>query len=827
MKNQRTEMSTQSKHKSQLFKRSALAPAIATALVTLFLFGASTAGAQQDDGQTEEVQDDRFLEEVIVTATRREESLQDIGMSVSAFNSEQLAQAGVTDVSRLPFLVAGLTYATAGNDAKFNLRGANSTNTFGDNASIVGVYVDGVYKAKASQQTRAFFDIERLEFLRGPQGTLYGRNTFAGALNLYSFKPNTDFAEGAINGRYESFNTMRMEGFFNLPVNDTFALRIAGYYENGDGYLINNAGPNAAAPDSLGLRVSALYEPSDNLDFLFRYSYIQEKGTTAGLFGYKNICRTVTPQGITDAFGAVKDCQNPYRGSFAEPRGDTDEYRISQDFLPDGNLSEHMAILEINWDAGPVLLTSITSYTDYKNEIPNDFDFSSSPYNVGGADEYVKSFTQEVVINSNYDSAFQWTTGAYYSKDKFENYFWIFNQTVADNSGRPIVDTPYGPYTLFDGTPLASFDTSLGGAFADSNWIESKTSALFARGTWSVMDNLRLVGGVRFNKEKKKAYGGGSNFTANGPVTQLFTNGDAPLVIPSERLQVFAYDKNAPGANSTDETYKNTSWLASVEWNLNDDMMFYGTYSTGFLSGALNNNGTHTEEQESQMYELGFKSVLLDGTLLFNLAAHWTKYSNLLAQLQTVVTDPDTGVFTVVTTTRNGGEIKAKGIELEMQYRPTDEWSLGLNATFLDAEFGEFFQTSPYQFNRGVPSVPESMKGETPGWAPDFALNFFAEYRFNLANGSVLVPGVLFAYSDSYNTSNLYSLDPNTDQDSFTRTDLRLTWYSPSGNYTVAAYAENIENEAVLSRGNNGSQDNVQTGYLAPRNYGIMFNVRF
>ena len=864
-------MSTQSKHKSQLLKRSALAPAIATALsanvqeqqeadtendnipkevivtaskrkasvqdlfmsvttalaLTLFLFGASSVVAQQDDGQTEEVQYGNVLEEVIVTATRREQNIQDIGLSISAFNSEQLAKAGVTDVSRLPFLVAGLTYATAGNDAKFNLRGANSTNTFGDNASIVGVFVDGVYKAKASQQTRAFFDIERLEFLRGPQGTLYGRNTFAGALNIHSFKPHTDFVEGAINTRYESFNTLRMEGFVNLPVNDTFALRIAGYYENGDGYLKNNAGPNGAAPNSLGLRVSALYEPSDNLDFLFRYSYIQEKGTTAGLFGYKNICRTVTPQGITDAFGAVKDCQNPYRGSFAEPRGDTDEYDISQDFLPNGNLSEHMALLEINWDAGSVLLKSITSYTDYKNEIPNDFDFSSSPYNRGGADEYVESFTQEVVLNSNYESVFQWTTGAYYSKDKFENYFWIFNQTVADNSGRPIVDTPYGPYVLFDGTPLVSTATSLGGAFADSNWITGTTKALFARGTWSVMDNLRLVGGVRYNNEKKKAHGGGSNFTADGPVTQLFTNGSAPLVIPSERLQVFAYDENAPGAASTEETYKNTTWLASVEWNLNDDMMLYGTYSTGFLSGALNNNGTHTEEQESQMFEIGMKSILLDGTLQVNLAAHWTEYTNLLAQLQTTVIDPDTGVFTVITTTRNGGEIDAKGLELELQYKPHADWTLGLTATFLDAEFGEFGQTSPYQFNRGVPTVAENMDGETPGWSPDFAMNFFAEYHFRLENGSTLIPGILFAYSDSYNTSNLYSLDPNQDQDSFTRTDLRLTWRSPSEDYTVAAYVENIENEAVLSRSNNGSQDNVQTGYLAPRIYGIMFAVRF
>ena len=810
------------KSESRITRKAPFIAVTAALALTLFLFGASSAGAQQDDGQNE-----RFLEEVIVTATKREQNLQDIGMSISAFNAEQLAQAGVTDVSRLPFLVAGLTYATAGNDAKFNLRGANSTNTFGDNASIVGVYVDGIYKAKASQQTRAFFDIERLEFLKGPQGTLYGRNTFAGALNLYTNKPNTESVEGAINTRYESFNTLRMEGFFNLPANDTFAMRVAGYYESGDGYIKNDAGQNGGRPDALGLRVSALYEPSDDLDFLFRYSYIQEKGTAAGLFGYKNVCRTVDSQGITDAFGAVTDCQNPHRGSFAVPRGDIDEYRISQDFVPDHNLSEHMAMLEINWDAGPVLLKSLTSYTDYKNEIPFDFDYSPSPYNRGGFDEYVESFTQEVVLVSNYDSAFQWTTGAYYSKDKFENYFWIFNQTVADNSGRPVVETEFGPYVLFDGTPLVSTATSLGGAFADSNWITGTTKALFLRGDWSVMDNLRLVGGVRWNNENKKAHGGGSNFTADGPVTQLFTNGDAPLLIPSTRLQAFAFDENAPGANSTDEKYKNTSWMASVEWNLNDDMMFYGTYSTGFLSGALNNNGTHTEEQESKMFEIGMKSILLDGTLLFNLAAHDTKYENLLSQFQSIFVDPETGVNTVLTTTRNGGDIKAKGLELELQYRPNDEWSLGLNATFLNAEYGEFGQTSPYQFNRGVPTVPESVRGETPGWSPDFALNFFAEYYFNLENGSTLTPRILFSYSDSYNTSNLYSLDPNHDQDSYTKTDLRLGWNSPSGDYTVEAYVENIENEAVLSRGNNGSQDNVQTGYLYPRNYGIMFNVRF
>ncbi len=225
------------------------------------LFAASPAGAQQDS---------RVIDEIIVTAEKRAESSQDIGLSIIALDADGMAKFGIVDVSRLGFAVAGLTYATAGNDAKFNLRGANSTNTFRDNASIVGAYVDGVYKAKASQQTRAFFDVERLEFLKGPQGTLYGRNTFAGALNLYTFKPNTERVAGGITTSFERFDTLRTEGFVNLPVNDTSALRLAAYYESGKGYIENDAGQNAGAPDSLGVRLSALMAPNDSLDFLFR-----------------------------------------------------------------------------------------------------------------------------------------------------------------------------------------------------------------------------------------------------------------------------------------------------------------------------------------------------------------------------------------------------------------------------------------------------------------------------------------------------------------------------------------------------------------------------
>jgi outer membrane receptor protein involved in Fe transport len=227
------------------------------------------------------------------------------------------------------------------------------------------------------------------------------------------------------------------------------------------------------------------------------------------------------------------------------------------------------------------------------------------------------------------------------------------------------------------------------------------------------------------------------------------------------------------------------------------------------------------------MIEVGFKSILMDGTLRFNVAAHWTDYTNLLAQFQTTFIDPDTGVFVVSTSSINGGDIKANGLEFEVQYVPTVEWSLGLNAAFLDAEFGEFGQTPPYQFNRGVPTTFQDMNGETPGWSPDLVVNFFADYTYQLDSGATLTPGILFLYSDDYNTSNLYVLDPNHQQDSYTKTDLRLTWLSASGDYRVAAFANNIGDEAVLSRGNSNSQDPVTNGYLYPRNYGVEFQVRF
>ncbi|MEO1488247.1 MAG: TonB-dependent receptor [Pseudomonadota bacterium] len=784
---------------------------------------------------------------IIVTANKRAQDLQDVSSSIQAFDAEALDKAGINDVSRLELVTSGVNFSFTGNDAKFNVRGANSSNTFGDNSSIVGAFVDGVYKARASQQTRAFFDVERVEFLKGPQGTLYGRNTFAGALNVSTNKPIIgDFAAGVEVG-YERFDTFRGEGFLNIPIGDTLAIRGAGYVTKSDGYIENLAGPDIGQQDDKGFRVSLLWEPTDNFDLIARVQYTAEDGREAGLFGYTFLCRGVTPSGQTDAFGSEQDCANPNRGAGESPANfaansglpNTGPYTIEQDYVPDVDLEETVFSLEMNLDLGAVSVKSITSYTDFQNLFGFDFDFSASPHAIGGFDEELESFTQELNFNTDFDGPFNLTAGAYYSYDETFFSFSIYNQTQRDDSSRginvPVVNNAGQPVLAADGTqlqlpvltstPLVSLDRSFNGFFADSAFIDIETIGIFAQGTLEVTDAFRVVGGIRYSSEEKTLEGGGSNFTPDGPVTVVpeFGAGAAPLIIPDSR-DVFAINRNAPGAATGNETFDNIDYRVTLEYDVNPDVLLYATTATGFLSGVINNNGTTTDQQESTLYEVGLKSRLADGTVVFNLAGYYTEYSNLLAQFQVI--DPNTGIG--VTFSENSGTIDVYGIDLEANWRPVPELNLSAIAAYVSSEYGEFGQTTPYQLNNGTQDLFVDLEGETTTFSPEFTLTLIGSYEIDLGDLGTLTPIAQFYYSDGFNTSNLFALDPGAQQDSFTKTDLRLVFDTYEGDYSIEVFVENLEDEAVLSRSNNnGGDDLLQTSFLFPRNYGVRFRARF
>lgn len=782
------------------------------------------------------------IEEITVTAEKREESLQDVSISVSAFNEEALELGGITDVSRLELLVPGMNYAFAGNDAKFNVRGANSTNTFGDNSSIVGAFVDGVYKARASQQTRAFFDVRAVEFLRGPQGTLYGRNTFAGALNVYTNTPDTEEISGDVELSKQAYDRFRGEGALNLPISDNFAVRFAGFFDKSDGHIENLAGPDVGAQDDKGYRLSALWTPSDRLEIIARFTDVSEDGNEAGLFGYTFLCRNETPDGLTDPFGSVRDCSNPIRGSGGRgpasngPGGDP--WVISQNYVRPVILSDEEFSLTVTYDWDDVSLKSITAINDYTNDINFDFDFSETPNQNGGYLEESEGFAQELVLTSTSDSALQWTTGVYYSDLEDFSSFYIYNQTERDDSTRGEVTNALGTFTLLDGTDIISDATSLNGFFANSVIIDTEYFGVFGQIEYSLNDRTRLIAGLRYNDETKEASCGGSNFTGdqNGDnVVDRVVNvvdglaGSSPLILPDNAIDVFTFNcgasdaitsSNTINATDFDGSYDNVTWRAGVEYDWTDDIMVYITGSTGYLSGSASTNTT-TDEQESQVIELGFRSVLLDQTLQLNGALHFTEYTNLLTQRQFI----ENGI--AITFSDNGGDIDATGLEFDAVWLPTENWSFTGTFAWLDSEFGTFGQSNPYQLYRGEVRSFIDQSGETTPWSPELTLGASASYYFDLGDRGTLRPYLQTYYSDGYNTSNLLATDPSHDQDSYSKTDFRLVWDSPDQMYTVEAFVENIEDADVLARGNNNSDDIVQTSYLYPRNYGVRVKMSF
>jgi outer membrane receptor protein involved in Fe transport len=767
------------------------------------------------------------IDEIIITATKRPETLQDVSLSVTALDEAALERAGIQDVSRLELVVPGVNFAFAGNDAKFNVRGANSSNTFGDNGSIVGAFVDGVYKNRASQQTRALFDVQRLEFLRGPQGTLYGRNTFAGALNVITNAPDFEETSAGVDVTYQRFDRLTAEGFVNIPLGENVALRVAGQIDKGDGYIQNVAGPDIGAQDERALRATLAFNPTDQLSVTARFSHAVEDGLEAGLFGYTFLCRNETPEGITDPFGSVQDCTNPVRGSGGrgtaanDPNGG-DPYRIAQDYVRPVNLQEDVLSLHVDYDFGPATFRSITSYTDFINDIDFDFDFSPTPNSNGAYDEEQKAFTQEFQVVSNGSGPLAYTLGAFYSNDELRQSFSIYQQTQRDDSTRGTAMRNGQTFTLLDGTDIVSEDTLIGGFFADNAIVDTDYFGIFGQVEYSVSEQLRLIGGLRYNDESKELSCGGSNFSGGDRVVNVDPrfNGGQSVVLPNRASEVFTFNCGAADQVRRERSYDNVTWRAGVEYDVNDDVMVYATGATGYLSGSLS-TGAETDEQESQVFEGGLRSVLADGRLLLNGAAHFTTYDNLLTQRQRI----EGGLS--ITESVNGGEIDAWGVEIDAQYQPTNELFFNVALAYLNSEFGEFGQNNPYQLLNGqVQSFVQQDGNRTP-WSPELTASIGGGYDIDMGDKGVITPYVQFYYSDGYNTSNLLATDPSHDQDSFTKTDIRVSWESASTNYGVEVFVENIEDEAVLARGNNNSDDIVQTGYLYPRNYGIRFKSRF
>ena len=832
-------------------RRLSIALLALTALTPVALHAQEATGAAPSTAGTPPVAapapeaDTGGLAEIIVTAQRRPENIQNVSLAIQAITATDLARSGITDVTRLDLIAPGVTFAKYGVDAKISLRGANSNNTFLDASPSVGVFIDGVYRPSASQQTQSFFDVSRVEVLKGPQGTLYGRNTLAGAVNLWTNTPDpSKFAVGFTVG-YARFADFRQEGYVNIPLTDRLAFRFAEFVEKGDGFVENLYGPRLGNPEKYGVRGSLKYVGPRG-DLTLRVQNVSDRGNQTGLFAFNGACRQVTPQGLTDPYGTVTDCQNPRRGAAGAPAWNAlGKLTVQRGLVPRNQVDEFSGTLEFNAPLAKWLgARGVFSYTEFSDNLGQANNFAATPYALDLYRQKIKSWTNELQLSTKGNGPIKATIGGYASRDEID-FLSAALRYFPDNQGvRPLVAVPgFGNCAstprvfclpVLIATPLTSTIVDVGNPLTlnaalrptrdgrSSNnfqFLNTNTFGGFGQASYAIVPKLRIVGGVRYSVEVKDAinYGGPqSTTTFQGPQFPGFINLDIGQFSTAKSL----------ATSSTRRKYDNVTWRAALEYDLAPRVLLFFTTSTGFLSGSLNTDGSNTDQQKSINFEGGIKSRFFDNKLQVNGSVYHVEYDNLITSFQRP--NSSGGVDTIGV---NGGAINSTGAELLIEARPVQDLRLSVGVSYLDAKFGRYTILAPYQLVNGNPTTTGrfiNLQGITPQFAPKWQTTLIGQYDIHLGHAGKLTPAVQFYYSDTYSAQTQVSfLDRAGTQPSFTKTDLRLTWTDASDRFSIEGYVENIEDEVVNLRTTYGGDGIEQVTYGYPRNYGGRLRMRF
>jgi iron complex outermembrane receptor protein len=588
--------------------------------------------------------------EIIVTAQRREENLQDVPISVSAFSAEEIAEKGLTDVSRLEGLVPGFTFGRSGVDARPAIRGVRTESVDVNADTTIGMFVDGIYQSRASQATLGFIDLERVEVQRGPQGTLYGRNTFGGNISIVSARPDTSKFSGGGDFTFGANNQVRVTSYLNAPLGEAAALRVAGGYEKSNGWVknVNPTGGNLFDDDNGYVRASLLVKPSDNLTATFKVDYAKRGGNGGSAFGYKLVGSyfdVPSNQQLFNATPIILNTRGGNRDGIIDAPLPTDQgiplfaagnpYLINNDFRGSLKLRNTGLSANIAYDFGGVTLKSITGYSDFKTTRTQDTDFSSSQIGADYQFTSAKTISQELQLVSNDSGPLEYVIGAYFFHDKLNGTFINeqFVQIVPGDTRPPAVRQAGGFYQEF----------------------RAKTESLagYAQASYAITDKLKLTGGIRYTNDKKDFQFANANevlpFVAGAPVTTAITlaTGNIPaasfgvqgaptnctyvtIPLPQPGFRCLPADTTRfVGATFNTATFNKVTWRVGLDYQVNDDSLLYASASTGFSSGGFNGSqaaaalGRSTfAPQTVTAYEIGSKNRFADDTVQLNLSAY-------------------------------------------------------------------------------------------------------------------------------------------------------------------------------------------------------------
>lgn len=753
------------------------------------------------------------VETIVVTASKRPQDVQDVGMSVSAFSGEQLAKANVTNVADLARMVPGLAITTSNTSRNSSII-IRSIGSSGTNAGIepsVGVFLDGVYMPSSMSIFTELTDISTIETLRGPQGTLYGRNTPVGAINVTSKAPTQDF-EGMVSLGLGDYDKRRVAGYINGGLTDTLAGRLAFWTDTRSGYVHNIfSGTDTNSEDQWGLRGRLRWTP-DDVTTVDATAYFSKTSSHCCLAAQIN---PYGPGGIaTTGFLASQAANNP-----GHPFVATGDFEVNSAGAPSGETPTYGLSLQAtrklpfnaeltNILAGNTIIDRIERLAGPSVPIEVRSDVQKQTF---------RGYSDELRLASVGENRIDYVAGLYLYRSDLS-----FRQNVTLLKGANRVAAGGRTYTPGDNADLYFGQTT-------------NSAAVFGQATWNITDALRLTGGLRYSYDKKTA-------EISSVARNVFTGGAASALFTSSNFPSLSVS----GLKRSEDS---TTWSAGVQYDVAPRIMVYLTAGSGFKNGGFNARATAAPfefgPERSETYELGMKSRLFASRLLLNLDLFQMKLEDY--QLSTLNTAMGTGFIV-----GNAGDAKVSGLEMDLQARPVEPLSITGNLSWTRSEYSDY-QAGPCitTYTPSGASPPAGAPQRNPAYpgscdytgyplsnAPRLTGSLHARweqpwrdsgYNWFVSGGASYTGG---QYMDP-------SLDPRSWQGAYALYDASFGFESSDGRWRLSVWGRNLANEVYwvneaaqlsggfISAGGTAAANGFVGWYGAPRTVGVELNHQF
>jgi iron complex outermembrane receptor protein len=833
--------------------------------LVLAVSGAMAAGSGWAQQPAPPAANQPALTEIIVTAQKREQNIQDVPISVIALSAQQLKEGGVTDIKNLQALTPGLTVTstTSENVTTARIRGIG---TVGDNPGLessVGVVIDGVYRPRNGVGFGNLGEIQEIEILEGPQGELFGKNNDAGVISIVTKRPSTTFGvtAEATGGNY---NDREINASVTGPLGDISAGRFYAGYQRRDGFLNINTGLGPNSNDKADnrnmytMRGQYLVTPSDAVSFLVIGDYSKRNESCCGavqvadgpFVGVANALASIPALG--GRTGAVAEATPPLspfnRQAYAN-------YPLAQQ-IRDMGISG-----ELDWDLGFAKLTSITAWRDNSIISGNDVDYTGidilqQPGTEGNQTDFKQ--TSEELRLAGKNGPLDWLVGGFFSSEILTSNTAIYAGNAWDlyiSGLASAAATPPGMppnFLLIPGytgqPPGSTFIPGVSGE-ADSYHQTSKSYAFFTNETYNITQGLDLTAGLRYTSEKKTADsnyvnpdgGSGCGRLLNSPAAALLalpkTNPPSPLY--NEGQFLFGYGCATLfnpffGGHSTSQSLSegNVSGTVKLSYRFSEDLMTYVSWANGYKAGGFNlarttaatglegaltpNFDTSFPRETVQSYEIGVKSMLADKTLRLNASIFDQKYTNF--QLNTY-----TGIQFVVSSIR---KVESKGAEFDTTWAtPVSGLSLSGGVTYAFTNITDFGGSLPLF----APNLATSLSrlNNRLSFAPLWSGVAAATYTVPMSSTLEFHANVNEKYNSSYNTGS--DLDPRKLQGGYGLLNARLGLGAPDGKWTVEIWGANLANKGYYQVAFDAPIQYGQVdAFLAdPRTFGITARTKF